>query len=164
MKKCLTLIILMMLFLTSCDNSPRYEDLQGHSIRLSQFHGNWLVLNYWASWCKSCYKEIPELNAFYKAHKKDGIRLMGVNYDLASLDVLKSLVKKFNIQFPVLTSDPAKQLGIDNVPGLPATFIIGPDGKVVKQLYGIQTRQSLEEALVMKLAQNGRFNEKYLRT
>lgn len=160
----LTLISVFCLTLAGCDRGPSYSDLDGNQIRLSQYKGQWLVINYWASWCKSCGEEIPELNAFYHAHKNQGVKLIGVNYDLTPVDKLKQLVAKFHIEFPVLTSDPAKEIGIDNVPGLPSTYIVGPDGKLVKRLFGVQTKKTLEDALAVKFAQNKHYNGKYLYT
>lgn len=165
MKKIMiSLLVIGSLFLVACDRGPSYSDLDGNQIRLSNYKGKWVVINYWASWCKSCGEEIPELNAFYKAHKAQGVILLGVNYDLAPIEKLKKLVAQFRIEFPVLTSDPAKEIGIDNVPGLPSTYIVGPDGKLVKRLFGVQTKRSLEDALVVKFAHNRHYNGKYLYT
>jgi len=100
-----------------------YKDLNGNSIKLSQYQGKWVLVNYWASWCKSCYEEIPELNQFYNVHKGKDAMLLGVNYDLVSLSDTKQIAKKMKVAFPVLASDPKATLGIDNVPGLPTTFI-----------------------------------------
>ena len=51
------------------------------------------------------------------------------------------------INFPTLAEDPAKILGIENVPGLPATYVFGPDGKLRTALYGLQTTKSLQQAM-----------------
>lgn len=158
------LIIVATVTLSACDRSTRYADLDGNQLTLKQFKGKWLLINYWASWCKSCYQEIPELNNFYQKHKKDGILLVGVNYDLVPSEQLRKLVNQFHIAFPVLTTDPAKELGINDIPGLPSTYVIGPDGQVAKRLFGVQTEKSLEEALQTKLSLNGKYNGRYLHT
>ncbi|CAN5446389.1 TlpA disulfide reductase family protein [soil metagenome] len=144
------LLCLSVFTLTACNRSEpiQVQDIQGNTVQLVN-HSKLLIVNYWASWCKPCYEEIPELNALYNAHKKqDDIIVLGVNFEQASKETLKTLVAKLAIQYPVSTTDPAKQLGIKEVANLPATFIFAPNGKLVDTLFGKQTHQSLEQALV----------------
>lgn len=121
--------------------------LNGNSISFQSLEGKWVIFNYWASWCHPCFKEIPELNAFYKQTKDTGVVLYGVNYDHVSKDTLEKIIKKMSIDYPNLIGDPAKSLGLGNIPGLPATYIFDPKGRLVKKLYGQQTVKSLTRAI-----------------
>jgi thiol-disulfide isomerase/thioredoxin len=133
--------------LASCQqSSPKVSTLSGKPIPLKA-NAKFLVINYWASWCKPCYREIPELNAFYKKYKDKGVDVVGVSYDQVKPTPLKKIVKEMGIDFPTLAEDPASLIGIGNIPGLPATYILDRNGKVVKSLYGIQTEKSLIEAM-----------------
>jgi thiol-disulfide isomerase/thioredoxin len=149
MSKLLIILFLgLSLVLAGCGNSKTVATLQdtsGATYQLQNYPNQWIVLNYWASWCKPCHEEIPQLNAFYEHYKKH-ILLFGVNYDAVGATQLSQLVKQMNILYPVLTGDPAATFGINEVPGLPVTFIINPKGQVVKTLFGKQTVQSLAKA------------------
>lgn len=158
MKKTLIgIIILSALVLAGCEQQPQPEakatsgntiftTLKNKQITLKSLKGKWVVLNYWASWCKPCYKEIPALNAFAKKYK-DKVVVMGISYDQLEPDQLPALVKKMKIEFTTLKYDPGMEVGIEHVPGLPATYIINPKGKLVKTLLGEQTENSLAKQI-----------------
>lgn len=142
-------VLLMSFILTACHSSPiaSAQDSQGNIIHLSDYHGKWIVLNYWASWCKPCMVEIPQLNEFYRAHKNTDAVVLGVNFDQVDNQQLQKLVQKFAISYPVLNSDPGPKLGIEHVQGLPSSYLINPEGKLVKTLMGEQTQKQLEFAM-----------------
>ena len=132
---------LLFLTLTACsaktdgDNPPAVDD----------FRGQWVVVNYWARWCKPCIEEIPELNALNAQHAE--VTVLGVNYDGAQGEELAEQVADLNVQFATLPQDPAAQLGISRPVVLPTTLIIGPDGALRQSLKGPQTRETLLEAM-----------------
>jgi len=128
-------------------STPKFKDIDGHTINFHDEHNRWVVLNYWASWCKPCIKEIPELNSFYQAHRNKDAIVVGVNVDHVSGIALNEIIAKMNVKFPTLKHDPAAKLGIKHIEGLPATFIVAPNGKVAKQIYGAQTQEKLEKAI-----------------
>jgi thiol-disulfide isomerase/thioredoxin len=108
--------------------------------------GRWLLVNYWAEWCKPCREEIRELNAFASKHKAT-TSVAGVNFDGISGDALQQQAKTLGISFELMTVDPA-QLGHWPKPEvLPTTQIVDPDGKLVQTLVGPQTQESLTKAL-----------------
>lgn len=136
-------------FLVACNKhpAPTLHDLDGHHINLGKYHDKWILINYWSSWCKPCWQEIPSLNAFYKAHfGKDAI-LLGVNFDQAPIDQQREDAKKMGIEFPILSTDPAQIFNFKGVTGLPTTFLIAPSGKLHRVLFGEQTQNSLEQAM-----------------
>jgi peroxiredoxin len=142
------LFILLSISLVGCTRSTvTTKDSNGNVINFADYRGKWIVLNYWASWCKPCKTEIPELNAFYSGHKDLDAVVLGVNYDQVDITQLQQLVKQFVINYPVLSTDPGPALGITSVPGIPASFLINPEGKLVKTLYGEQTQIELEKAM-----------------
>jgi thiol-disulfide isomerase/thioredoxin len=123
------------------------KDNSGQSTPFSQFKGKWVFINYWASWCPSCLDEIPEFNRFYELHKKKPIALFAVNFDGLSLREQNSLIKRFNIHYPSLVQDPADDLKLGDIRGIPVTFVFNPKGDLVKTLYGGQTAASLNEVI-----------------
>jgi thiol-disulfide isomerase/thioredoxin len=138
---------LLFAFLCACSAAPVLHDSNGNTVNFADYQGKWLIINYWATWCKPCYKEIPALNAFYAAHKDKDVVMFGVSYDQAPPEKLAGLIKQIGVQFPTLTSDPAAQLRVKEVDGLPTTLVFYPNGKLKQVLMGEQTQASLEKAI-----------------
>lgn len=124
-------------FLLGC-RQPSVEDAYGSPIELLTPPGKWLVINYWASWCKPCYTEIPELNRLQADHH-DKLMVLGINYDHMPSAELRAFAEQQHVTYALVTTDIGQQYGIDHVSQLPATFLINPQGQLVQSLYGPQT-------------------------
>jgi len=111
---------------------------------LSAHEGRWVVVNYWAKWCKPCIEEIPELNALDA--RFDRVQVLGVNYDGATGAELQQQMEALGIAFPVLLEEPSSALGINLPRVLPSTLIFNPEGKLVDTLVGPQNLESLAAA------------------
>lgn len=109
--------------------------------RLEELHGQWVVINYWAQWCKPCVEEIPQLNALDAQYAQ--VTVVGVNYDGASGAELEQQRQKLGVAFVSLEADPAVQLGATRPVVLPTTLILDPAGQLVATLVGPQTLESL---------------------
>ncbi len=140
------LVIVSVFILTACKPAPVLSDTQGNNIDPESWKNHWVIVNYWASWCEPCHKEIPELNRFYHLHH-DQVLLYGVNNDGLDPDSLRQAIQKMNIEFPVFVSNPAKALHIRDIGVLPSTFVFNPQGQLVKTLIGAQTVSSLEQVI-----------------
>ena len=121
-------------------------DISGKKIPFSSLQGKWVMINYWASWCQPCLDEISELNAFYYRHH-DQVAVFAVNFDGVSLQQQQQLIKTYQITYPSLRDDPAEDLALGELVGVPATFVFNPQGQLVNTLYGGQTIDSLEAAI-----------------
>ena len=111
---------------------------------LDKLTGRWVIVNYWAIWCKPCIKEIPELNQLAREYPQ--LAVVGVNYDGLQGEALDQQLQQLDIQFPMLDYDPSADLGIERPVVLPTTIILGPDGQVNQVLVGPQTLSSLARA------------------
>lgn len=109
--------------------------------------GQWLLVNYWAEWCKPCLEEIPELGAFAGKHAGTA-RVVLVNFDGVTGEALQQQARTLGIPPELLLDrDPAAELGLARPQALPSTFVIGPDGAQRTVLLGPQTVASLEAAI-----------------
>lgn len=124
-----------------------FNDTQSHQVQLTKLKDKWIVVNYWASWCPTCMQEVPELNRFHEHNQNRNIIMLGVNYDHLPTDSLRQAVREANVSFPVLTEDPAEAWKLHGVVVLPTTFIINPEGKVVKKIIGTNTERSLLDTI-----------------
>jgi thiol-disulfide isomerase/thioredoxin len=118
---------------------------------LEELRGQWVVINYWAQWCKPCIEEIPELNTLDQKYEQ--VTVLGVNYDGAIGEALAQQQTRLGLAFASLEADPSAQLGIPRPIVLPTTLILDPDGQLAASLVGPQTIESLERA--MNLTTNG---------
>ena len=139
------LVLLVSLSLAGCSSESSFRVADGTSMRFSDLHGEWVVLNYWAEWCAPCREEIPELNQLREQGIQQGIeiRVFGVNYDGLEGSDLDGVIQRMVIEFPVLVDDPRENFGIPRAEVLPMTVVIDPSGVVKAVLSGPQTAESL---------------------
>jgi thiol-disulfide isomerase/thioredoxin len=139
---------LLLLVLASPVFSAPFEfsakDVNGKTHTLSNEHGNWVVINIWATWCPPCRKELPELAAFAREHSKDHIRIWGLSVDTAeSPDELALFADANNIGYPIFKMNPQALAVFGNIPGIPTTFLVNPQGELVARHVGAITGQEL---------------------
>ncbi|MEJ2359832.1 MAG: TlpA disulfide reductase family protein [Gammaproteobacteria bacterium] len=121
-------------------------DLNGKIHHLSDYRGKWVIVNYWATWCPPCREEIPQLEAFYNANRRDAV-VLGVNYEDNDPASLKSFVDEHMITYPILLADVDRPTVFGRLYGLPTSFIVSPQGKLVQSRTGPVTRQYLESVI-----------------
>ena len=150
------IILATLLLLTASQaGAVDYElpDMEGQMQSLDQYQGKWVIVNYWATWCGTCMKELPDLVSMHENNKDKDIVVVGVNFESISSDQLKAFVAEQSIPYPVLRSEPVPVTAIGKVPALPTTYIIDPDGKVVAGEVGLVSRQNLEDYIAGKKAE-----------
>jgi peroxiredoxin len=133
-------------------------DTQGKVHTLSQYAGKWVVVNYWATSCPPCIKEIPQLRAFHEKHKDHDAVVLGVDFEDIPLAWLKDFMDSMSMSYPVLRSDPSQQVtpfGV--IIMLPTTFIISPAGELVAYQAGAVTAADLE-AFIKRQTEAGKAN------
>ncbi len=136
-----------LLCMSGCAKEASYRVADGASMQLSELRGNWVLINYWADWCRPCREEIPELNVLHQRQEGQPMFVLGVNFDYLEGQELTDLIAQMGIEFPVLVDDPQVIVGYAAAQVLPMTVIISPQGEVHKVLVGPQTAESIEASL-----------------
>lgn len=140
--------LLLVLLIGSCSQKTGLlHDDKGNEIDISQLKGKWIIVNYWATWCDNCLKEIPEMNHFYQHNPYKNVVLYGVNFDRLAKADLQQAIRQTHIAYPVVLEDPAQTWAINGIDVLPMTFIINPHGQVVKRIVGRTTEQLLLDTI-----------------
>ena len=124
------------------------EDLDGDEVRLSDFRGRWVLVNYWATWCPPCLEELPELESFYNRHKDRNAVVLGVNMEDIGLDSLRGFVEEQFLSYPVLRGTAVMSGVLGPVSGLPTSYLVSPGGEVVAQQMGPVTEDAITTFIV----------------
>ncbi|BAO45297.1 TlpA family protein disulfide reductase [Thiolapillus brandeum] len=121
-----------------------YPGLDGRIHKLSDYQGKWVLVNYWATWCPPCLEELPELEVFHDNHKDKDAVVLGLNMEDTRPDRLRSFVEEQFLSYPILMvgSHPKEVLG--EVPALPTSYLVNPEGKVVARQVGPVDGKSIE--------------------
>ena len=123
------------------------KTLDDKEFDLSKQTGKYVIVNFWATWCSPCLKELPDISAFVTQHK-DKVAAIGLDFeDTDKADVVKFL-KSHQLSYPVAQVDPDHPpKDFDEPKGLPNTYVIAPDGHVAKAFLGPVTTKDLEAAI-----------------
>jgi len=134
------------------------KDLFGAEQKLSAYRGRIVVLNFWATWCGPCKKEMPDLAAIQNSYAAYGMQVIGASADtLNELKEVRQFIKDTSVNFPVwlgATTEQMAQFGLG--PGLPGTAIIGRDGKIVAIHRSVVTQEEIKKHLDKLVAQGER--------
>jgi cytochrome c biogenesis protein CcmG/thiol:disulfide interchange protein DsbE len=120
--------------------------LDGKPVRLSDYRGRPVVVNFWASWCNPCRREFPLLAAARAAHRKDGLEVIGVSYRDIPSDARAFAADK-GATWPLARDDDQVVANAYGVRAVPQTFFVDRDGVVRERLFGITSAAELEQNL-----------------
>jgi thiol-disulfide isomerase/thioredoxin len=140
------LLLLIGVPLTALAVDMPLTDTYGNKVNLSSYQGKWVVVNYWATWCPPCIIEMPELQAFHDRHAAtDDAVVIGINTELIGKQQLQDFLEDYFITYPIFVSKPVQQSELGLIPGLPTTFLVTPQGKVVARQVGPVTQEMIEQ-------------------
>ena len=107
------------------------RDLSGKTVKLSDFKGKVVILDFWATWCPPCRKEIPGFIDLQKKYADKGLVVVGVSLDEQGAAIVQPFVKQLGMTYPVVLGDGQVVAAYGGIEAIPTTFIIDRQGKVV---------------------------------
>ena len=121
-------------------------DLDGKSRALSAYRGKVILLNFWATWCEPCLAEIPRFSAWQQRYGPSGLQILGVAMD-DELEAVRQLVHRDHLAYPVIMGD--AQLGqlYGGILGLPLSYLIDAQGRIVARYRGEPDLKQMERRL-----------------
>jgi thiol-disulfide isomerase/thioredoxin len=120
------------------------KTLDGGAFDLSKQNGKWVIVNFWATWCSPCLKELPDISKYVETHK-DKVSAIGLAFEDSDKQDIINYLKQHPISYPVAQvdiNDPPKDF--ETPKGLPNTYVVAPDGHIAKAFMGPITMADLD--------------------
>lgn len=122
-----------------------FRDTRGRSVRLDDYRGKVVLLNFWATWCAPCRVEMPDLVKWQRKHRGRGLQIIGVTYPPTKLAKVRRFMRRIRINYPVVIGTKQTKSLFDAGETLPLTVIIDRDGRVRGRVEGIMFEDEFEE-------------------
>ena len=134
--------------------APEFEltSLDGKRVRLSDFRGKAVLLNFWATWCSPCKVEMPWFVDLQKKYRNDGLVVVGVAMDDSEASKIAQFASEMGVNYPVLLGTDKIAEDYGNVEFLPTSFYIDREGKIVGKGTGLLGREEIEQNVQRALA------------
>ena len=115
-------------------------DLKGKTVKLSDYKGKVVIIDFWATWCGPCRRGIPEFVDLQADYGEHNLVVLGISVDQGDLSVVPTFAKDYNINYPVLYATAEVVHSYGGITGIPTTFIIDREGKVRNRVVGYRPK------------------------
>ena len=123
------------------------KDLNGRTVRLSDYQGKVVLINFWATWCPPCRAEMPDLVRLQREHGKEGFQIIGVTYPPEKKERVRRFARSLKVNYPIILGTREFKDRFSSDETLPLTIVINRDGKVSDIISGILLHKEFEEKI-----------------
>jgi peroxiredoxin len=134
--------------------------LDGKNLKLSDYHGKAVLLNFWATWCEPCKIEMPWFVDLQKKYGPQGFQVLGIAMDDAPTKEIAEFAQKMGVNYPIVIGKEEVGTQYGGVQFLPSTFYIDRDGKIIDHVFGLVSRSEIEANIQKALGQSGQVARK----
>ena len=125
------------------------EDLDGNTVKLSDYKGKVVIIDFWATWCGPCRRGIPEFIELQSEYGEDKLVILGVSVDQGDLSVVPKFAKNYEINYPVLYANEDIQRKYGPIRSIPTAFIVDRTGKVRDLAIGLRSKSYFKNVIVL---------------
>ena len=130
------------------------KDLKGRTVRLSDYRGKVVLINFWATWCPPCRAEMPDLIKLQREYGKEGLQIIGITYPPERQARVRRFARSLKVNYPIALGTREIKDGFSSEETLPLTVVINRDGKVSEIISGILLRDEFDEKVKPLLKKN----------
>ena len=129
--------------------APQFElrDINGRTVRLSNYRGKVVLINFWATWCPQCRVEMPDLIRLQREHGKEGLQIIGITYPPERKARVRRFARSLNVNYPIILGTHQLKASFSSEETLPLTIVIDRDGRVSHIISGILLREEFDEKI-----------------
>ena len=123
------------------------QDINGRTVRLSDYKNDVIILNFFATWCPPCRSEIPDFVELIDEYGADDFIIIGISLDKGDVDDVRSFAAQYNINYPVLLDDDLVSKAYGPIRSIPTTFIIDREGNIAQKIMGARSKDYFEDVI-----------------
>jgi cytochrome c biogenesis protein CcmG/thiol:disulfide interchange protein DsbE len=123
------------------------KDADGKTVRLSDYRGKVVLLDFWATWCQPCKIEIPWFMEFERKYRDRGFAVLGVSMDEEGWEVVRPFVAELGVNYRMVLGDDGAAASYGGVEALPTTFLIDRDGKIAAVHVGLASKRDFQDGI-----------------
>ncbi|MBX3278798.1 MAG: TlpA family protein disulfide reductase [Acidobacteria bacterium] len=123
------------------------RDIEGRTLRLSDYSGKVVLLNFWATWCAPCRAEMPDLVKWQREYRTRGLRIIGVTYPPEDPAEIRKFIKSLKVNYPIVLGDEKTKARFDQGEVLPITVVIDRKGVIREVIQGILFPEEFAEKI-----------------
>ncbi len=149
MKPLLIIFLLLQVAAAQTKSIPDWKlrDISGQQIRLQDFKGKVVLLNFWATWCAPCLAEIPELIKWQRKYSKAGLQIIGITHPPNTKREIQKFARKLKLNYPIILGNAEQKSFFTASETLPWTVVIDRRGNIVAQIEGIIFAEEFAEKI-----------------
>jgi thiol-disulfide isomerase/thioredoxin len=125
----------------------KLTDLNGKLVKLSDFRGKVLILDFWATWCGPCRVEMPHFVELQKQYGNKGLTVIGVSLDEQGPEVVKEFVKQLGVNYPIVIGNEKVAEAYGGIYAIPTTFVIDRQGRIASRHMGYNDKTVFEKEI-----------------
>jgi len=129
------------------ENVPKLtlRNLRHQRVRLDEFKGKVVLLNFWATWCPPCRAEMPDFVKWQRAYRGKGLQIIGITYPPTDLREVRRFTRSIRVNYPILLGTQKTKALFDSSDTMPVTIVVDREGKVIDRIEGMILAEEFEE-------------------